>query len=132
MARSSSAGGGINSKQVRQVGQRLGQPAEGRGIGRVAQIGNKVGDHTTEGKKSTGYRGDPMFMKAPTGGAQRLGNEIALNSKSAPGQGRQIHPTGGQGVHGPIDPGNRPTPTGRDPLAPWFPPSPARQSPIKK
>jgi hypothetical protein len=113
----SNAGGGINSKQVRQVGMKLGQPAQGRGIGRVAQIGNKVGDHTTEGG-STGYRGDPMLMKPPAGGAQALGN-----SKTMPagphGEGRTVYRTGYQMQHGAANPGERKI-SGPDPLSPWF------------
>jgi hypothetical protein len=130
MAKSSGAGGGINSKQVRQVGLKLGQPAEGRGIGRVAQIGNKVGNHVTEGG-DTGYRGDPMFMKPPAGGAQKLGNEMTM-PYGPKGQGRTLYGKSGTNQqHGPAT-SNRPAPTGPDSLSPWFPPSPARQSPIKK
>jgi hypothetical protein len=134
MAKSSGAGGGPNSRQVVHPGVRTGQPAVGRGIGRVAQIGNKVGDHTTENGKGTGYRGDPMFMKAPAGGAQVLGNAKALDvGKGGPGTGRTVMATGSQGQHGAANPGERNMPSGPDPLSPWFGSNnSARRSPVKR
>jgi hypothetical protein len=40
--------------------------------------------------------------------ATKYGNEVALNSKSAPGQGRTIHQCGSQGTHGAVNKGESP------------------------
>jgi hypothetical protein len=128
----SSAGGGINSKQVRQVGQRLGSTATGFTPGGVAQFGQAVGDHTTEGK-TTNYKGDPLHTKSPpAGGARALGNTKTM-SYGAKGQGRTVMSTGTQQVHGPINPGERKPITGPDPTAAWWPSNnAARRSPVKR
>ena len=122
---------GISSNKLVRPSIRTGAPAQGKGIGRVAQIGNKFGDHTTEGR-STGYRGDPMLTKPPAGGSQALGNAKTMDC-GPKGQGRVVMSTGTQQVHGPINPGERKPISGPDPTAAWWPSNnEARRSPIKK
>jgi hypothetical protein len=137
MAKSSGAGGGINSRQVVRQGIREGKSATGVRPGYVDQLGNMRGTHVTRGGIEGGG-GDvagkltPMETVKPPISVQ-LGNAKALDvGAGGPGKGRVVMASGSQGTHGPINPGNRPTPTGPDPLRGWFPPSPARQSPIKK
>jgi hypothetical protein len=121
---------GISSSKLVRPSMKLGQPAQGMGIGRVAQIGNKVGDHTTEGG-ATGYRGDPMLMKPPAGGAQALGNSKTMPA-GPKGEGRTVYRTGYQMQHGAANPGERKI-SGPDPLSPWFGSNnSARRSPVKR
>lgn len=120
---------GLSSNKLVRPPVTTGSPSKGITPAHAAQIGTALGDHTTEGK-STGYRGDQMYTKALQ--TPKYGNEIALNSKSAPGQGRTIHRTGTQSTHGPVDPGNR-TVLGADSLSPWHGSNnAARRSPVKR
>ena len=86
----SNAGGGIDSRQVVKVGQRLGSTATGYTPGGVAQYGSAVGNHTTEGN-TTNYKGDPLHTKSPpAGGNQRLGNEMTM-PYGPKGEGRTLY-----------------------------------------
>ena len=109
----SNAGGGINSNKRVETKVRTGQPAEGINPKFLSQTGLAVDPRSVES------RGAPR----PAGGAVKLGNEVALNSKSAPGQGRTIMPSGSQ--HGLVP--AKPMPAGRNTLAEFGPDIPGRR-----
>jgi hypothetical protein len=96
MARS--AGGGINSNKNVCVGVKTGAARSGVKPGWAGQIGTSLGNHATDGKAVSGAAVPMKTAKAAP--SVKLGNEVALNSKSAPGQGRTIYKCGGQGQHG--------------------------------
>jgi hypothetical protein len=66
---------------------------------------------------SVAFKPDPL----PIGTASQvpLGNAVALNSKSAPGQGRTVQKSGSQGLHGPV--AGAPRPMGPDILSQYGP-----------
>ncbi len=97
------AGGGIRSKNVTRKPMRQGSPREGVHIGGASQIGAKVGDHTTEHRQSSGYRGESLITGQ--GFPSRLGNQIAEETKAGPGGSRDIYKSGFQQTHGPTNPG---------------------------
>ena len=131
MAKSSSAGGGINSNKLVRPPVRDGKPANGARPGYPDLLGNMRGTHVTDGKTDLPAKLTPMQTVRPPISVP-LGNELATNvGKGGPGTGRKVMATGTQMQYGAAT-SSRPAPTGADPLAPWFPNSPARQSPIKK
>jgi hypothetical protein len=136
MAKQSGAGGGIHSNKVREVGVRTGKAAMGIRPGYPDNLGNMRGTHVTRGGIEGGG-GDLPSKLTPMGTVKPsisvpLGNAVATNvGGGGPGAGRTIYKTGMQKQYGAAV-SNRPAPQGPDPLAPWFPNSPARQSPIKK
>jgi hypothetical protein len=81
--------GGGNSKLV-HPGIRTGSNSKGSSPAAANQLG-----------QSTAFKKDQVEAGRGYDGA-KYGNELALNSKSAPGQGRQIHPCGSQGTHGSV------------------------------
>jgi hypothetical protein len=100
---------GSMSKNRREVGVRTtGKGSEGIRPAWVGQRGIAQGDHVTTARRGdTGYRGEKRegeksFQPVP------FGNSVALNSKSAPGQGRTIHARGTQCQTGPANPGSPP------------------------
>jgi hypothetical protein len=108
------AGGGINSNQVRKVGQRLGGPAMVKNPGHVAQFGLAQGSHSERG--DTNYRGEPKGMR-PASPNVRLGKELT-GGTDGPGKGRTVMRGGSQGQHGPVA-GSRIPPAGE--LFPGWP-----------
>ena len=102
-------GGGIASKQHVSIPVRTGTGSRAARPGGVGQLGNIQGSHVTSHDDSD-YRGEPLH-----GGRSfqpvKFGNELALNSGTKPGQGRDIHPAGGQGQHGSV--AGNPRPAGR-------------------
>jgi hypothetical protein len=107
-------GGGYGSRQHVETKVRTGSGSKSARPAGVAQIGYAVGDHSTNNPNSTGYRGEKLhgpasrnFQPVP------FGNEVALNSKSAPGQGRTIYKTGSQCQTGPVDKGQPGLPSTR-------------------
>jgi hypothetical protein len=88
-----SGGGSTMNKNVSPPVQ-TGSPRKGSSPGAADQIGQTVAFKKEEIDAGRGYN------------ASQLGNAVALNSKSAPGQGRTIHGCGSQGTHGPVNPGN--------------------------
>jgi hypothetical protein len=110
MAMKGSGGGGFGSRPHVEKPVRTGTGSRGTHPGGVAQLGQHVGDHTTNRPGSSGYRGEPLHNNRNFSPV-KFGNEIALNSKSAPGQGRDIHPSGGQGCHGQPAQGERGLPS---------------------
>ena len=85
--------GGGNNKLV-SPGVRTGTGSKGSSPGAADQLGQSVAFRKDQVDARPGYN--------PT----KYGNEVALNSKSAPGQGRTIHGCGSQGTHGSVNPGN--------------------------
>ena len=88
------SGGGISGNKNVNVGVRTGAGSKGSSPAAAGQIGASTAFRKGQIDGRPGYN--------PT----KYGNEVALNSKSAPGQGRTIHGCGSQGVHGPVNPGN--------------------------
>jgi hypothetical protein len=111
------SGGGIQSNKLVHPSVRTGAGSKGINPGWVSQVGVAMGTHAQESGSRTLNPFDKMHTKDPNFGV-KFGNEVALNSKSAPGQGRTIHATGSQGQYGPAAPGN-PPPDG--PIFPGFP-----------
>jgi hypothetical protein len=113
------SGGGPGMNKIVRPGVRTGAAREHIHPGGVAQLGQKVGDHTRNG--STGYRGEPLDgPKQPI--SVKLGNEVAKATVAGPGGSRTVMRTGAQGLHGSADPG-KPTPR-RDILSEFGPDSP--------
>jgi hypothetical protein len=104
MAKSSNAGGGINSNKLVRPGVRTGAPNRGVNPGYAGQLGSALGNHATEVSHALKGAAVPTETKALQTGVP-YGNQLAPDSKSAPGQGRTIHATGSQGVHGKPNPG---------------------------
>jgi hypothetical protein len=88
------SGGGIQSNKNVSPPVKTGAPRKGSSPCAADQIGQTVAFKKEQIDAGRGYN------------ASQLGNAVALNSKSAPGQGRTIHGCGSQGVHGPVNPGN--------------------------
>ena len=97
----SKAGGGANSRQVRKVGVKAG-PASTNKMSPCAV--NQLGNHLGNAKAI-----EPIYQG--TMPQVPLGNSVALNSKSAPGQGRTILARGTQDQRGT---NGSPRPAGRD------------------
>jgi hypothetical protein len=96
-------GGGYGSRQHTEVKVRTGSGARSASVGGVGQIGASQGRHLTN-RDDSNYRGEPLHA-GRSFNPVKYGNEIALNSKSAPGQGRTIYKTGSQGTQGSVNPG---------------------------
>ena len=115
----SNAGGGPASRVNVTKPVRTGAPARGIGPGHVAQLGTALGNRAMD--RQTDYKGDPKFTAAPAGGGAKLGNQTSLEAGQGAGAGRSVMPVGGQGTHGPVDPGSPP------PAGELFPGWPAKQ-----
>ena len=100
-------GGGILGNKNVSVGQRLGSPSKGSSPAAVDQLG-----------QATAFKKENVDVGRGYDGA-KYGNELALNSKSAPGQGRTIHGCGSQGTYGPVT--GQPRPQGADILSEFGP-----------
>jgi hypothetical protein len=99
-------GGGIASKQNVEVRVRTGDGSHSARPGYVAQLGNKVGNHTTD-RGTTSYTGEIFHNPAKDFQPVKFGNEIALNvGKGGCGTGRTIYASGSQGTQGTVNPGN--------------------------
>jgi hypothetical protein len=124
------SGGGLTSNKLVRPSVKTGSAATGVRPGYPDLLGNMRGSHVTDGRELPAKLTPMQTVKPPI--SVPLGNEVATNvGAGGPGKGRVVMATGSQGQHGAAM-SARPAPTGSDPLAPWFPPSPARQSPIKK
>jgi hypothetical protein len=95
---------GIRTKNLVHPSVRTGKGSRSTNPGYVSQLGNKVGSHVTN-KGDSGYRGE-IFHDQRNFNPTKFGNEIALNSKSGPGQGRTVYHCGYQGQHGATNPGS--------------------------
>jgi hypothetical protein len=119
MAKGNRPAGGSASRVVRQVGNRLGQPAQKINPSGVSQFGEAVGNKPMN-RPRTDYRGDPVRMGAMDGmGSVPLGNAVATQTVAGPGGSRTVNRTGGQGQHGPV--AGSPKPAGRDILSDFGP-----------
>jgi hypothetical protein len=110
MARGKSQG--IQSRNNKEVGQRThSSVGRAKGHGGVNQVGAHVGDHITDRRSSSGYRGDPLDIGGGYNSGVPFGNTLSTNvGKGGPGTGRDpAMRSGSQGCHGPVNPGN-PTP----------------------
>lgn len=101
-----SGGGGYGSRPHVEKPIRTGTGASRMRPSGVAQIGQRQGNHFTDGSGggpgSSSY-GGININAGPMGGvgAVKLGNEVALNvGKGGPGTGRTVMKTGSQGSHG--------------------------------
>jgi hypothetical protein len=106
----SRAGGGILSKNVthRPHGKTEPRP-HARNPARVAQYGQMVGNHATNTRGATNYKGDPDFTRK--GYATPVGVTDPVRAVGV-GGGREVMASGSQGTHGPVAGQRRPQ--GRD------------------
>jgi hypothetical protein len=96
------SGGGIQSRQVRQVGIRYGGPNRKVNPAGADQLGQHLGDHAgdTRGDTGKGNPASPLYGGMALPGA-KLGNEVAKNvGAGGPGTGRTVYKTSTQGMHG--------------------------------
>jgi hypothetical protein len=98
-------GGGIGSRVVRKEGTRDGQKAFGINPGAASQIGEALGNHSTEQGRNLSYKGEQWREKTPI--SVPLGNELAKNvGKGGVGTGRTLYgQCGSQGTYGSPNPG---------------------------
>jgi hypothetical protein len=98
-----SGGGSTMNKNVSPP-VRTGAPSRGSSPGAADQIGQSVAFKKDQVDSGRGYDG------------AKYGNELALNSKSAPGQGRTTYKCGSQSLHGSVNrgEGQRDQPRGFD------------------
>jgi len=101
--------GGIKSRNVVHKPVRTGAERKHVHPGGVAQLGQKQGNHSTDGNVLAN-RGQPLFgpnkpISVP------LGNEVSARTVCGPGGSRELMKTGSQGVHGSVNPG-QPKPAG--------------------
>jgi hypothetical protein len=114
MTKGHKPGGGIASKQHREVRVRTGTGSHSTNPGYVSQLGNKVGSHTRQG--DSGYRGEKMHNDRSFQPV-KFGNEVALNvGGGGAGKGRTIYASGSQGCQGQPAQGNPPPNSQRDAL----------------
>jgi hypothetical protein len=114
----SKAGGGPNSRVVKQVGSRTGAAARGINPGHVAQHGLALGNKVMNDPKRLNPV-EPKFTQSPA--SVKLGNEVAKNvGGGGPGTGRTVHACGSQQSPGPA----RPMAKGTDILSQFGPESP--------
>jgi hypothetical protein len=93
-------GGGIASKQNVEVRVRTGSGSHSSNPGYIAQLGNKVGNHTTD-RGTTPYTGEIFHNADKNYQPTPFGNEVALNVRGGgPGAGRKIYASGSQGTQG--------------------------------
>jgi hypothetical protein len=90
----SKAGGGPNSRVVKQVGSRTGAAARGINPGHVAQHGRALGNKAMNDPKRFNPA-EPKFTQSRQ--SVRLGNEVAKNvGGGGPGSGRSVMKSGSQ------------------------------------
>jgi hypothetical protein len=103
-----SGGGGYGSKPHVTKPVRTGAPRERIRPTGVAQLGQRQGNHFTEGgAKQSGYGGVPIFG-AGQGYASELGNAKAAATVCGPGGSRTVMKSGSQCMTGAVDPGKSP------------------------
>jgi hypothetical protein len=111
----SRAGGGLHSKNVVQKPVKVGQRAEAineRGVSQVGQaMGNKSTDQTKRLSPIENLRGAQRPAGSP--GGVDLGNKVAASTVCGVGGSRDVQRSGSQGQHGPVAPG-QPRPKGPD------------------
>jgi hypothetical protein len=100
-----------------KVGNKFGRSAKGPTPGHVTQHGYAIGDHITEKREGSGYRGEPRFGAAPHNAGQQLGNAWAAGVKCGVGGGATVYKSGSQHSLPPA----RDVPAGRDILNDYGP-----------
>jgi hypothetical protein len=96
MAMAKLSGGGIQSNKNVSPPVKTGAPSRASSPAAANQLG-----------ASTAFKKESVET-GPGGSRVPLGNEVALNSKSASGQGRTVMPCGSQGQHGSVNKGESP------------------------
>jgi hypothetical protein len=110
MAMRGSGGGGYGSRPHVEKPVKTGSGSHSTRPAGVSQIGYQVGDHRTDGRGSTGYRGEKLHSPERNFQPVKFGNELATNvGKGGPGAGRTLY--GQSGQHGPV--AGSPRPQGR-------------------
>ena len=106
MAMKGSGGGGYGSRPHVEKSVKTGSGSKSTRPAGVSQFGYSVGDHRTDGRGSTGYRGEPLHNDRSFQPV-KFGNELATNvGKGGPGAGRTLYgQSGQQGCHGQPAPG---------------------------
>jgi hypothetical protein len=93
------SGGGLTSNKLVNVGVRTGSPSKATSPAAADQLGQSLAFKREQ--VDAGGRGD----RSPV----LLGNAKALDVKGGgPGKGRDIHASGSQGRHGPVNSGESP------------------------
>jgi hypothetical protein len=119
--------GGYGSRQVRNVPVRTGDRSLNKmSPGGVGQQGLAQGGMM---KHSDSHSSRNSAMSMYEGKAREpveLGNNKALKAKGV-GQDRDVHRSGSQGTHGPVNPGNPASVTPRDILDSFGPTIPGRR-----
>jgi hypothetical protein len=110
---------GISSNKLVRPAVQTGAAASGINKGAASQIGASQGNKITD--KTGTVSGGVEAYKTASPYACKLGNEVALNSKSAPGQGRTIYKTGTQMTHGEVNRGEGTVGRGKDILSEYGP-----------
>jgi hypothetical protein len=101
-------GGGMGSKATHApTNYFTGQPSQRINPGGASQ--NAYGNHSDSPSKTSNYPGEPVRQGVVGGpGSQELGNSVATRTVCGPGGSRSVMPAGGQGQHGPANPGSPP------------------------
>jgi hypothetical protein len=94
------------TSNLRYPGMRDGGANVGWNPAHIGQVGNMLGNHSTEHGTVRGAIEPQHTMARPS---QRLGNELATNvGKGGPGTGRRVMASGSQGTHGEVNRGSPP------------------------
>jgi hypothetical protein len=104
----SKAGGGIRSNQLKEVPIRTGRAAQEMRVRGVSQIGEAIGNKSTETGKVKGVPSERIQGKRlPPNLSVPLGNALATNvSGGGPGKGRDyVSKSGTNCTSGPVNPG---------------------------
>ena len=112
MAMKGSGGGGYGSRPHVEKPVKTGSGSHSTRPAGVSQIGYQVGDHRTDGRGSTGYRGEKVHNPEKNFQPTPFGNEIAARTVCGPGGSREVMSSGSQGQHGGV--AGSPRPQGRD------------------
>ena len=112
------------TKQIRKnlvhPGVRTGSSSKAMNHAGVAQIGQRQGNHFTQGgadgRMESRYGGVDIYSDGPGYNKAKYGNEVAKNvGAGGPGTGRTVYASGTQCRTGDGGPALKP----QDPLAPW-------------
>jgi hypothetical protein len=97
-------GGGSGSRVNKEVGNRLGNRSDITNVRAISQIGQTLGNHVTETRKTTDPREKTYTGRLPAGGpgGVPLGNETAARCAAGPGGGREVMKSGSQCQMGPV------------------------------
>jgi hypothetical protein len=101
---------GSSCKNNVSPGYRSGPGARGVNVGRVGQLGEKVGSHVTGGGgRETPYRGEGKLHAGPSFNPVPQGNAVAVSTKCGPGGSRTLYgQSGTDQTYGSPAPGNPP------------------------